>query len=129
MTHIPPRPDYPPYYASPPEPTVHVHLTQEEPQEPGWDFSWLQLGRNVQALAISLVTAPWWAAALRDVLEKQGAEGAWFMGWAAFGAALLFDHARQRLLTRVLVWTSLLGAAGALPVVSELVHVMTGSAS
>ncbi|MFI1409392.1 hypothetical protein ACH4Y0_05600 [Streptomyces sp. NPDC020707] len=130
MPDIPPRPDYPPYYASPPEPpTVHVHLVQEEPQEPGWDFAWLQLSRNTQAAVISLVTAPWWAAALRDVHETQDAAGAWFMGWAAFGTALLFDHARQRFVTRVLVWTTAFGAVGALPVFTAFVHVMTGSAS
>ncbi|MFE7029467.1 hypothetical protein ACFU9Y_04090 [Streptomyces sp. NPDC057621] len=129
MPEIPPRPDNPPHYASPPETTVHVHLAQDEPQETRWDFAWLQIGRNAKAIVISVVTGPWWAAALRDVLEEQGPEGAWFMAWAAFGTALLLDHARQRFVTRVLVWTSAFGAVGALPVVSELIHVMTGSAS
>ncbi|MFD4523275.1 hypothetical protein ACFWP7_04935 [Streptomyces sp. NPDC058470] len=130
MPDIPPRPDYPPYYASPPEPTtVHVHVTQDEPRGPGWDFSWMQIGRNSKAIAVSLVTAPCWAAALRDVHREQHLAGAWFMAFAALGTAILFDHARQRFVTRAIAWTAALGAVEALPVFTAFVHAMTGSAS
>ncbi|MFI5979172.1 hypothetical protein [Streptomyces sp. NPDC051452] len=131
MTNTPPRPDYPPYSTgwADPETHVHVHLTNDEPQEDRWDFSWLQVGRNTKAIVVSIVTSPWWAAALRDVHKEQGMAGAWFMGWAVMGGAIFFDHARQRFLTRVLLWTAVLGAVEALPVFSELVHLLTGSHS
>ncbi|WP_430376714.1 hypothetical protein [Streptomyces sp. B1-3] len=129
MTDIPPRPDHPPYYAAPTEPEIHIHLTPETAEESRWDFSWLQFGRNTRAIAVSVVAAPWWAAALRSVHEEQDLAGAWFMAFAAMGVAIVFDHARQRFVTRVFVWTAALGALEALPVFRALVHLMTGSAS
>ncbi|MFI2757815.1 hypothetical protein ACH5A3_02895 [Streptomyces echinatus] len=111
----------------PPEPTIHVTVVQQQPEEKRWDWTWLQFGRNTKAVLLSVVTAPWWAAGLQDVRESQHQPGAWFMAGAAFCAALWLDHTRQRFVTRVLVWTTALGAAGALPVFSELVRLMTGS--
>ncbi|MFJ9353739.1 hypothetical protein [Streptomyces mirabilis] len=127
MNDIPPRPDYPPYSAGWTPTEVHVHLTHEEPEESRWDFRWLQLSKNTRCLIVSAITAPWWAGALRDVRTQQSFAGAWFMAFAALGAAILFDHTRQRFVTRVLVWTAALGAVGALPVFSALVRLMTGS--
>ncbi|MET7347446.1 hypothetical protein [Streptomyces mirabilis] len=127
MNDIPPRPDYPPYSAGWTPTEVHVHLTTEQPEESRWDFHWLQLGKNTKCLLVSVITAPWWAGALRDVRTEQGQPGAWFMAGAAICAALWFDRSRQRFVTRVLVWTAALGAVGALPLFSTLVRLMTGS--
>ncbi|MER6112409.1 hypothetical protein [Streptomyces hirsutus] len=125
---IPDHPNYPPYSAAWTQPEVHVHFT-EEAEESRWDWSWLQISRNTKALLVSVVTAPWWAAGLRDLRESEHHAGAWFMAGAVFAAALWLDRTRQRFLTRVLVWTAALGAVGALPVFTELVRLMTGSPS
>ncbi|MFG2380579.1 hypothetical protein [Streptomyces avermitilis] len=124
---IPDPPNYPPFSAGCAPTEVHVHLTAEQPEESRWDFRWLQLGRNTKCLLVSVITAPWWAGALRDVRESQHQPGAWFMAGAAFCVALWLDRTRQRFATRVLVWTTALGAVGALPVFSAFVRMMAGS--
>ncbi|MFD8072177.1 hypothetical protein ACFV3E_05940 [Streptomyces sp. NPDC059718] len=121
----------------PPEPTliqpeVHVHFVQPtvqlpEPAESRWNFAWLQPTRNAKCMALAVVTAPWWAAALRDLHQDQSIEGAWVMAGAAFVATYWLDRRRGAWWTRVLVWTATFGAFGALPVFSTLVRIMTGS--
>ncbi|MFC4609744.1 hypothetical protein ACFO9E_18265 [Streptomyces maoxianensis] len=131
MTNTPPpMPDYPPSAGAWQAPDVTVVVQTEVMPEPSrWDFTWLQLGRNSMAVVVSVVTAPVWAESLIAVREDQHVAGAWFMAGAAFCVALWLDHSRRRFLTRVLVWTTALGAIGALPVISELVHLLTGSRS
>jgi hypothetical protein len=94
-----------------------------------WDWGWLQLGRNAKAIVVSVVTAPLWARTLMDVRETQSLAGAWVMAGAVFCATVWLDRTRERFLTRVLVWTTALGAAGALPLFSALVTLLTGSRS
>ncbi|MFJ3665051.1 hypothetical protein ACIPSE_01205 [Streptomyces sp. NPDC090106] len=122
----------PPNYSSGPtwtEPEIHVHFTPENEPVSRWDFTWLQIGQNTKAIAVSIVVAPWWAAALRSVHDEQGLAGAWFMAFAGIGVMIFFDHARQRFMTRALAWVAVLGAVEALPVFSTIVHLLTGSAS
>ncbi|MER6236521.1 hypothetical protein ABT185_10705 [Streptomyces clavifer] len=127
---IPPPPNYPPAMGPRQAPEVTVVLQTEVMPEPArWDWSWLQIGRNTKGLLVSVVTAPIWAAALRDVRTEQHQSGAWFMAGAAVCVALWLDNRRKRFLTRVLVWTTALGACGALPVFSALVTLLTGSPS
>ncbi|MFD8685353.1 hypothetical protein [Streptomyces sp. NPDC059651] len=127
---IPPPPNYPPSMGPRQAPEVTVVLQTEVMPEPArWDWSWLQIGRNTKGLLVSVVTAPIWAAALRDVRTEQHQSGAWFMAGAAVCVALWLDNRRKRFLTRVLVWTTALGAFGALSVFSTLVTLMTGSRS
>ena len=131
MTNTPDPPNYSPYSAgwSPAETTVHVHLTHDEQAGPRWDFTWMQFARNAKAMAFTVITAPWWGSALRDVRTEQSMSGALFMAGAAFVGAVWFDHLRKRFVTRVLVWTTVTGSVGALPVIPALVHLLTGSTS
>ncbi|MFI6606871.1 hypothetical protein [Streptomyces sp. NPDC050507] len=127
---IPPPPNYPPSVGPQQAPEVTVVLQTEVMPEPArWDWTWLQISRNTKCLVVSVVTAPMWAAALGDVRTEQHEPGAWFMAGAAVCVALWLDHRRKGFLTRVLVWTTALGAFGALPVFSTLVTLMTGSRS
>jgi hypothetical protein len=120
MTDIPPQDGW-----TPSETTIHVHLTHDEQAKPRWDFTWIQFARNAKALLVTVVTAPWWGSALRDVRIEQSLGGALFMAGAAFAGAVWFDHVRQRFVTRVLVWTTVTGSVGALPVVPAIVHLLT----
>ncbi|MEV5289937.1 hypothetical protein AB0K64_01695 [Streptomyces sp. NPDC053741] len=127
---IPPPPNYPPSNSPRQAPEATVVLRTEVMPEPArWAWSWLQIGRNTKCLLVSVVTAPMWAAALLDVRTEQHQSGAWFMAGAAVCVALWLDNRRKGFLTRVLVWTTALGAFGALPVFSALVTLLTGSRS
>ncbi|MFE7361481.1 hypothetical protein [[Kitasatospora] papulosa] len=130
MTDIPPPPNYPPSVGPRQAPEVTVVLQTEVMPEPArWDWTWLQLGRNTKCLVISVVTAPMWAACLGDVRAEQHGSGAWFMAGTTFCLALWLDNRRKGFLTRVLVWTTALGACLALPVFTALVTLLTGSRS
>ncbi|WP_405459751.1 hypothetical protein OG786_21045 [Streptomyces sp. NBC_00101] len=127
MTHVPEPPNYPPAMSPQQAPELTVVLQTETAKPSRWDWGWLQVGQNTKCLLVSVVIAPIWAAALRDVRTEQHEPGAWFMAGAALCLALWLDRRRKSFLTRTLVWTTALGACGALPVFTGLVALLTGS--
>ncbi|WP_216586849.1 hypothetical protein [Streptomyces brasiliscabiei] len=125
MTDIPDPPNYPPYSAGWTPPDVHVHFA-EEPQESRWDFSWVQPGKNLGAIACAWIPANIVAATLNDVEREQSAGGAWFMGGFFLMVAVIRLAQHRGFFNRFLVWTATLGLVLALPDFTAVVDVMTG---
>lgn len=125
MSETPEPPNYPPY-ASWSEPEVHVHITPEKPEEPGWDFSWMQLSTNAWTAALAFIPANIWAKVLNDVHTQQDLSGAFFMAGAAVVVTSVRFYQRRNWMRRTMLWIAVLGAVFALPVFSAMVHVLTG---
>ncbi|MGW3305904.1 hypothetical protein ACWDG9_04865 [Streptomyces sp. NPDC001073] len=129
MSETPEPPNYPPYNPSWTPPEVHVHFTPEsEPATSRWDFSWVQPGKNLGAIACAWVPASMWAATLHDVQREQSASGAWVMGGLALTVAVIRFVQHHGFFNRFLVWTGVLGLFLALPVFGTVVEIMTGGA-
>lgn len=107
-------------------PETHVHVHFDEPKESRWDWSWLQLGKNLGALACAWIPANVWAATLHDVQREQSTEGAWVMGGVVFAVTVIRFVQHRGFLNRFFVWTTGLGMVLALPVFTSVVIVMTG---
>ncbi|MFD9618484.1 hypothetical protein ACFWB2_14610 [Streptomyces virginiae] len=122
---FPDPPHYPPYSAWS-DPTIHVTVTQEPPEEHHWNFSWLQIGKNLGAASCAFVPANLWASALHDVEHQQSAHGAWFMGGALLTVTLIRFVQGRGFFNRTVLWIAVLGLFLALPVFSTVVDVMTG---
>jgi hypothetical protein len=127
---IPDPPNYPPYGSGPAwtEPEIHVHFTPESEPASRWDFSWLQVGKNLGAAACAWVPANIWAATLHNVEAQQSASGAWVMGGVLLTVAVVRFVQHHGFFNRFLVWTGVLGLFLALPVFATVVDVMTGGA-
>jgi hypothetical protein len=121
--------NYPPYASWSPDPEVHVHITTEaaeKPQEPAWDWSWMQLTTNAWTAALAFIPANIWAKVLNDVHTQQDPSGAFFMAGAAVVVTSVRFYQRRNWMRRTLVWVAVLGAVFALPVFTAMVHVLTG---
>jgi hypothetical protein len=111
---------------TPEPPDIHIHFTADKPEEPRWDFSWMNLSTNVWTAALAFVPANIWARVLHDVHVQQGLAGAFFMAGAAVtatGVRFAQKHAWTR---RTLLWIAVLGAVFALPVFAAMVDLLTG---
>ncbi|MGW4437034.1 hypothetical protein ACWELO_14925 [Streptomyces sp. NPDC004596] len=111
---------------TPPETHVHVHFTSDEPEMSRWDWSWLQIGKNLGALACAWVPATIWAATLHDVQRGQSAGGAWVMRRVVLTVTVIRFVQHRGFFNRFFVWTAVLGVVLALPVFKAVVTVMTG---
>ncbi|MBL1104925.1 hypothetical protein JK361_10015 [Streptomyces sp. 5-8] len=110
----------------PPETHVHVRFTHDEPEKSRWDWSWLQLGKNLGAIGCAWIPANIWAVTLNDVQCEQSAAGAWVMGGALLTVTVIRFIQYRGFLNRFFVWTAVLGMVLALPVFTAVVDVMTG---
>lgn len=126
MSETPEPPNYPPYASWSPDPEVHVHITTDKPEEPRWDFSWLNIPTNLWTAALAFVPANLWAKVLHDIATQQGSDGAWFMGAAGVLATAVRFGQRRTWTRRTMLWIALLGCVFALPVFSAMVNVLTG---
>ncbi|MDX3712753.1 hypothetical protein PV733_28200 [Streptomyces europaeiscabiei] len=128
MSKVPDPPNYPPYSSGPAwtEPEVHIHFTTEEAEGSRWDFSWVQPGKNLGAIACAWIPANIVAATLNDVEREQSASGAWVMGGFFLTVAGIRFVQHRGFFNRFLIWTGVLGLVLALPVFTAVVDVMTG---
>ncbi|WP_424570803.1 hypothetical protein [Streptomyces sp. CH-036] len=125
---IPDPPNYPPYSSGPAwtEPEIHLHFTPETEPASRWDLSWLQIGKNLGAIACAWIPANIWAATLHDVQREQSASATWVMGGVLLTVAVIRLVQHRGFFNRFLVWTGVLGLFLALPVFKAVVDVMTG---
>jgi hypothetical protein len=111
---------------TPEPPDIHVYFTTDKPEEPHWDFSWMQLSTNAWTAALAFIPANIWAKVLNDVHTQQDLSGAFFMAGAGVVVTVTRFVQKRTWTRRTLVWISVLGAIFALPVFSAMVHVLTG---
>lgn len=126
MNDTPEPPNYPPYASWSPDPEVHVHITTDKPEEPAWDWSWMQLTTDAWTAALAFIPANIWAKVLHDVATQQGLDGAWFMGGASILVTAVRFGQRRNWMRRTMLWIAVLGCIFALPVFDAMVHVLTG---
>jgi hypothetical protein len=105
---------------------LHVTVTTEEPEEPRWDFSWLNIPANAWTALLGFWPGVIWARVLHDVLTEQNASGAWFMAGSAIVVTGIRFYQRRTWTRRTLLWAAVLGCALSLPIFDGLVHVLTG---
>jgi len=109
------------------EPTnIHVTVTTEKPEEPAWDWSWLNLWTNSWTAALGFWPGAIWARVLGDVHAQQSLDGAWFMGGASVLVTAVRFGQRRSWIRRTVLWIAVLGCIFALPVFDAMVNVLTG---
>lgn len=129
----PPPPNYPPTVgmpvqwwqqpeqAAPLEPApVHVTIEAPGPEQHGRFWSQFHIAYNAPTLAAGCFAAPLWHRALIIAGNQYG------FALAAIAAALLADRWRRRWYTRTLLWAVVAGAALDLPVLDQMLRILTG---